>query len=151
MKLAEALILRSDMQKRLAVLKDRIFKNAQIQEGDQPSEDIELLIREYENVTVKLGTVIKAINTTNINSIISEDETIAERIVDRDMIKAKFNMYSSLVSEATVTKDRWGRSEIKFISNVNVSELRKKADSMAQKYREIDTAIHSKNWNVDLI
>ena len=36
MKIAEALALRADLQKRLEQLKQRLVKNARIQEGDKP-------------------------------------------------------------------------------------------------------------------
>jgi hypothetical protein len=39
MKIAEALALRADLQKRLEQLKQRLVKNARIQEGDKPEED----------------------------------------------------------------------------------------------------------------
>ena len=39
MKVAEALALRADLQKRLEQLKQRLVKNARIQEGDKPEED----------------------------------------------------------------------------------------------------------------
>jgi hypothetical protein len=39
MKIAEALALRADLQKRLEQLKQRLVKNARIQEGDVPEED----------------------------------------------------------------------------------------------------------------
>jgi hypothetical protein len=39
MKIAEALALRADLQKRLEQLKQRLVKNARIQEGDSPEED----------------------------------------------------------------------------------------------------------------
>lgn len=38
MKLAEALVLRADIQKKLASLRQRIGKNAIIQEGSEPQE-----------------------------------------------------------------------------------------------------------------
>lgn len=38
MKLAEALILRKDLQARVARLRDRLFSNVVYQEGDIPSE-----------------------------------------------------------------------------------------------------------------
>ncbi len=38
MKLAEALLLRSDLQKKLASLRERIVANAVVQEGDKPHE-----------------------------------------------------------------------------------------------------------------
>ena len=45
MKLAEALLIRSDMQTKLASLQQRINNNVMIQEGDQPSEDPQTLIQ----------------------------------------------------------------------------------------------------------
>ena len=39
MKLAEALILRKDLQTRIARIRDRLFANVLVQEGDKPSED----------------------------------------------------------------------------------------------------------------
>jgi len=47
MKLAEALILRSDLQTKLASLQQRINNNVLIQEGDQPSEDPEKLLKKH--------------------------------------------------------------------------------------------------------
>ncbi|MEM8557071.1 MAG: hypothetical protein AAGG50_04525, partial [Bacteroidota bacterium] len=38
MKLAEALILRADLQKRLAQLRQRVMQNVKTQEGDAPAE-----------------------------------------------------------------------------------------------------------------
>ena len=39
MKLAEALIIRADLQKKSASLRDRIGTNCKVQEGESPSED----------------------------------------------------------------------------------------------------------------
>ncbi len=39
MKLAEALQLRADIQKKLASLRERIKQNTVVQEGENPSED----------------------------------------------------------------------------------------------------------------
>ncbi|KCX73549.1 hypothetical protein J567_4320 [Acinetobacter baumannii 754286] len=46
MKLAEALLLRSDQQKKLASLKQRINTNVLVQEGDEPSEEPNDLIKQ---------------------------------------------------------------------------------------------------------
>ena len=45
MKLAEALILRADCQKRIAQLKSRLLTNAKVQEGDAPAEPPQELSR----------------------------------------------------------------------------------------------------------
>jgi hypothetical protein len=46
MKLAEALLLRADVQKKLASLRERVAKNAVAQEGDKPHEDPDKLLKE---------------------------------------------------------------------------------------------------------
>lgn len=48
MKLAEALILRADTQKRIAQLKERLLLNAKVQAGDQPAEKPESLLAERD-------------------------------------------------------------------------------------------------------
>lgn len=51
MKLAEALILRADAQKRLSELKKRLLDNAKVQEGDQPAEKPADLIQQMEELS----------------------------------------------------------------------------------------------------
>ena len=65
MKLAEALILRADCQKRIAQLKSRLLTNAKIQEGDAPAETPQELIVELGRVSTELLDLIKRINRTN--------------------------------------------------------------------------------------
>lgn len=47
MKLAEALMVRSDLQKKLYSLQSRLNKNVLVQEGDEPSEDPVLLLGRF--------------------------------------------------------------------------------------------------------
>ena len=41
MKLAEALSIRADLQKKVAQLKERIKDSAKVQEGDEPCDNVE--------------------------------------------------------------------------------------------------------------
>jgi len=54
MKLAEALILRSDLQKRIEQLRHRLTNNAKVQEGDAPAEKPEALLKELEGSATEL-------------------------------------------------------------------------------------------------
>jgi len=65
MKLAEALILRADCQKRLAQLKERLLRAAKVQEGDAPPEDPAALLEEVDRLTLELQQLIQRINRTN--------------------------------------------------------------------------------------
>ena len=46
MKLAEALAIRKDTQKRIEQLKSRVLNNVRVQEGDMPSEEPKELMKE---------------------------------------------------------------------------------------------------------
>jgi hypothetical protein len=65
MKIAEALALRADLQRRLEQLKQRLVKNARVQEGDQPEEAPEQLQTEFERCAEELVRLIRNINRTN--------------------------------------------------------------------------------------
>ena len=64
MKLAEALIRRADCQKRLEQLKQRLLRNAKVQEGDEPAEVPATLLEERDRVTETL-LKLQSISRTN--------------------------------------------------------------------------------------
>ena len=49
MKLAEALSIRADLQNRIDQLKSRLKHSAKVQEGDQPSENVNELYKNWMN------------------------------------------------------------------------------------------------------
>lgn len=50
MKIAEALIERADIQKRIEQLRDRLSNNALVQEGEEPAEDPTSLLSELDRL-----------------------------------------------------------------------------------------------------
>ena len=58
MKIAEALILRADIQKRIAQLKTRLNNNAKVQENEEPAENPEFLLTELDDLISKLNNLI---------------------------------------------------------------------------------------------
>lgn len=151
MKLAEALILRSDCQKRIEQLKVRINNNIIVQEGDSPSEDPEVLMKVLEETQLELEELIKSINRTNNNTEFSSDKMLSDALVERDMLLERRNALSSIAMSASQRDDRYSNSEIKKISVVDVSKIQKKVDRLSKEYRELDTRIQGKNWIVDLM
>ena len=65
MKLAEALIERADLQRRLAQLKQRLIQNAQYQEGESPAESPAQLLIEYHQTSLALADWVVKINVAN--------------------------------------------------------------------------------------
>ena len=62
MKLSEALIIRSDLQKRVQQIKTRLISNAKIQEGDKTIENPQDILAELDQTLSTLEVVIKKIN-----------------------------------------------------------------------------------------
>ena len=61
MKLAEALILRADCQKRIQQLETRLVNNAMVQDGETPAEDPSQLRLELEDLSEQLLLLIKQV------------------------------------------------------------------------------------------
>ena len=151
MKLAEALILRADYQKRIEQIKQRLTRNAKIQEGDEPAETPANLIKELERISKELLRLIQRINATNSAVKLEKGLTISDAIAVRDVLRLKHTIYRDLAEAATVTHDRYTKSEVKYRSTVKVSEIQKQADELAKEHREIDAKIQEANWRADLI
>ena len=150
MKLAEALILRADCQKRIEQLKARVLRSAKVQEGDQPAEQPKELLAELERAANVLSDLIKRINKTNSAAVFAGDQTISEALADRDVLALRRSVYNEVAAAGAVTQNVFTRSEIKYVSTINVAETQKRADELAKNYRELDARIQETNWKVDL-
>ena len=151
MKLAEALILRSDYQKRIEQLKVRINNNIIVQEGDKPSENPVKLIIKLKELQNELEDLIKKINRTNNNSLFNKEKSISDVLTERDMLLERRNILSNIAMSASQREDRYSNSEIKKISVVDVSKIQDEVDILSKDYRILDTKIQEKNWLIDLI
>lgn len=150
MKLAEALIERADLQRKIARLSDRMENNAKVQEGDEPAEAVEKLIPQFECLMDDLERLIIRINKTNSNTPF-EDITLAEAIAKRECLKSKIRAYRELLAAATISHDRYSSKEIKYVRCVDVVKLQKIIDGLSKDYREIDTKMQGLNWTADLL
>jgi len=151
MKLAEALILRADNQKRIEQLKQRMIRSAKVQEGDKPSEDPQALIEEFERLTSDLASLIKRINKTNAVTNVESGVTLSDALASRDVLRLKHGTYSTLAEAAAVTQRRSTRSEVKFLSTVNIVQIEAQADALAKEHRDLDSKIQSINWQTEVL
>ncbi|HEX8265370.1 MAG TPA: DIP1984 family protein [Pyrinomonadaceae bacterium] len=150
MKLAEALILRADVKKRFEQLRQRLMNNAKVQDGDAPAEKPETLLKEIEQAANEYEDLIKKINQTNSQTEFTKGKTLSDALAERDILILRRGVYSGLVSAATVTQQMYSRSEIKFVSAIDVAKTQKQADKLAKQYRELDAKIQEFNWKTDL-
>jgi hypothetical protein len=151
MKLAEALILRADCQKRIAQLKSRLLVNAKVQEGDKPAETPQELIAELGRVSNELLDLIKRINRTNSGTAFAGRGTISDALAERDVLALQRAAYAELAQTAAISHGRFTRSEVKYISTINVAEIQKRADELAKNYRDLDARVQELNWQTELV
>lgn len=151
MKLAEALIQRADAQKRIEQLKVRVVRNARVQEGEQPAEDPVTLLEEFERTASELAAIVKRINRTNSAVVLPDGRTLTEALAERDVLQLRHSAYTGLAQAASVTQDRYLRSEVKFKATVPVAEVQARADELAKQHRELDSRIQETNWNTELM
>ena len=150
MKLAEALILRADLQKRIDLLRVRLNNNAKVQENDEPSEKPEDLLNELDSNINQLKVLIKQINKTNCVTI-SNGQTLADLIAERDTLTLKSNILRGFLNIAGQKVNLYSTTEIKIMSTVDVPALQKELDLLSKKIRETDTELQQANWLTELI
>ena len=150
MKLAEALQLRGDLQKRMMQLSDRLMQNARVQEGEKPAENPVELLAEYEDCAGQLEELMARINRTNCETR-TERGTLTELLAKRDCLKLRVQTYHDFLMSASSLTQRGMRTEIRVFSTVPVPEYRKKADALSRQLRETDNTIQAANWTTELL
>ncbi len=150
MKLAEALQERADLNRKIDDLKRRIDNNILVQEGEEPSENPEILIKELTDSTTKLEHLIASINLTNCMTKVNE-MTVTEIIAKRDVLMLKIKAFKNMVETAGEKNLRARLSEIKIKSTIKASELQKIVDKMSKEARLLDNLLQENNWKTELI
>ena len=152
MKLAEALILRADCQKKIQQLRQRLNRSAKVQEGDASPENPQDLLVELESVATELTEFIQRINKTNSSTVLGDgDETLSNALARRDALLLKRGILDNLIQSATIAQERYSRSEVRFVSTVDIAELQRQVDRLSQEHRLLDSQIQALNWQVELL
>lgn len=151
MKLAEALLIRSDMQKKLAQLKARIKNNVKVQEGDTPSEDPNELLLQASQIISELNMLIERIHRTNAIAKTDKGQSMLTLLVERDTLEMRHKLLTETIEATHSEMDRYSPREIKWDVIVSVAGLQKQADDIAMKLRQINLVIQSHNWQIELV
>ena len=149
MLIAEALARRAEAQDRLNKLHERLVQGAVIQEGDTPAEDPDEMLAEVAHLLDEIESLVRRINHTNAQTLF-EGATLTDAIARRDALLRARRMYAQIADAASVSQNRYSRTEIRFVPTVDVAALRKMADDASKAYRELDTKIQQLNWSTEL-
>ena len=154
MTIGEALNRRSDLQKRIAQVQDRLGACVLVQEGDEPPERPEELLEELDSLCEELQQLIAQINHTNAATKLSGGETVTEALARRDVLELRLRALRAVVREATNKGgplSRYSRSEIRMVRQVQVGDVQGQVDRLAKQRRELDTLLQQHNWSTAMI
>lgn len=154
MKLAEALAVRADAQKRLEQLRSRAADSARYQEGEPPAENAAQLLQAAREAIDEIEDLVRRINRTNSTTEVEAGVSITDAIARRDALRTSRSVVVAVADAASGHQHDWGRqlrSELRFVTEVPVAELRGEADRLARDFRELDTKIQAANWATELL
>ena len=149
MKLAEALLLRADLQKRIEQIESRLLRNAKVQEGETPAEDPQALLAELSDLVRQLETLMRRINETNA-ALTDAGETMTALLARRDCLRLYVQALRRFCAEASETVMRGTRSEVVVRSAVDVRCLQITIDDTSKELRELDLRIQGLHWTAEL-
>ena len=151
MKLAEALSIRKDLQKRIQQIGKRLEDNVKVQEGDEPSENPDELMKELDGCLNKLEDLIWHINLTNVKTINETGKTLTQLMAEKDVLTLRISTLRNTFERASSQQERYSRSEIKMVTIVDVKKLSNQIDEYSAKLRKLDIAIQTLNFQTELI
>ena len=150
MKLAEALLLRADLKKKLLSLRERIGRNAMVQEGEAPKEKVEDLLAEATSALQEQQALVRRINAANETAKLSDGRLLADVLAQRETLVAQHSLLTSTITATNKDVDRYSQREIKWVPQIQVSSLQKQADDLSRKIREVNVTIQAANWQIDI-
>ena len=153
MKLAEALILRADAQKRIQQLRERLARSARVQEGEQPAENPQELLDELGRALDTIRDMVKRINRTNAATVFEDGATLTDALAERDVLSLERSVLEGLIVAASGQQARMYPYMVqeKTFRTINIADIQKRMDDVARQYRELDSRIQAMNWTVELL
>ena len=150
MKLAEALLLRADMQNKLDSLNGRVKRNAVVQEGSTPHEDASELIKEAFQIIAEKQALITKINQANLSNKLSSGLTLTEALAERERLEEQHSLLNHAIYHTQTEPDRYSSREIRWVSTLKVTSLQKQSEDLAKKIRELNIIIQEANWSAEV-
>lgn len=150
MKLAEALLLRRDLNNRLFQLRNEISSSVLVQEGDTLDRSITELFKEYDEINQQYSELVVAINRKNATASLADSALLLmEALEQREQLRRKHALLTQALDE-TKAAPRMGRNEIRLVRTIDIKTLTEQLNTTAKQLRELDGKIQQTNWLVDL-
>ena len=122
-----------------------------VQDGDQPSEDPNELLKQVFSLIQEFQKLSYAIHETNALTKLNDGRSLLALLTLRDEFVEQHKTLTAAISNTSRESDRYSTREIKWHKVIPVSSLQKQADDISLKLRDLNVVIQSSNWKIDLI
>jgi len=146
MKLAEALLLRSDLIKKIEHIQNRIRPVLIVSDDKKPQEDPTKLIAELRTAIQDLEILVIRINKTNNEINFNGEGSLMEALAKRDSLKMLSEKLRNIRYAAQI--DNSGDANLK--TTIDIKKLQTEMDQTGRAFREIDSKIQELNWLTEL-
>src|SRR5690625_3731192 len=146
MKLAEGLLLRADLIKKIDHLQNRSRPVLIVSNDRVPQEDPNKLLAQLRNAIQELETVIVRIDKTNNETYIVGEGLLMEALAKRDALKMLSEKLRNIRYGAQVNNT--GDTELK--TTIDIKKLQIEVDQAGRAFRELDSKIQEANWLTEL-
>ncbi len=150
MLLAEALVVRADLQTKISDLENRLNANATVQAGEKTAEDPKKLLAELDKAFKELERLISSINLSNAVVTDNKGNTLTSLLAKRDCLKQEVILKRYFLDRAANVSERARNTEIIVKSSVDVAAFHKTLDKKSAELRELELKIQQLNWTNEL-
>lgn len=146
MKLAEGLLLRSDLIKKIDHLQNRIRPVLVVSNDRVPQEDPNKLLAQLRNAIQELESLVIRINKTNNETHIEGEGLLMEALAKRDSLK----MLSEKLRNVRYAAQIDNSGEANLNTTIDIKKLQIEMDQTGRAFRELDSKIQEVNWLTEL-
>ena len=147
MKLAQGLLLRADLIKKIEHLQNRIMPVLIVSDDRVPQEDPDKLLAQLRKTIQDLEILIIRINKTNNVTIVEGEGLLMEALAKRDSLKLVSEKLRNIRRSAQIFNT--GDSNLK--TTINIEKLQIEIDQAGRAFREIDSKVQEINWLTFLV
>ncbi len=146
MKLAEGLLLRADLIKKIEHLLNRIRPVLIVSDNKSPQEDPTKLLALLRKANQDLESIIVRINKTNNETYVSDGVLLMEALAKRDSLKLLSEKLRNIRQGAQINNGGYGNQK----ATVDIKALQVEIDQTGREFREVDSKIQELNWLTEL-
>lgn len=146
MKLAEGLLLRADLTKKIEHLLNRIRPVLITQDQKIPQEDPVKLLAKLRKANEDLETIIIRINKTNNETKLDNGMILMEALAKRDALKLFAEKLRIVRQGSQLNNNGYGSQK----AVLDIKALQIEIDQTGRAFREIDNKIQEANWLTEL-